>query len=92
MSKLILTIALLLVHNAIAGIGSITEQVNTPPSIQRAAATIPGAKGIGVEMQDAIRTVRGKVGITFDDDTKVQINENSKLVIDDFVYDAKSNN
>jgi hypothetical protein len=42
-------------------------------------------------MQDAIRTVRGKVGITFDDDTKVQINENSKLVIDDFVYDAKSN-
>jgi len=90
MSKLILIIASLLVHNAIAGIGSITEQVNTPPSIQRASATISGAKGTGVEMQDAIRTVRGKVGITFDDDTKVQINENSKLVIDDFVYDAKS--
>jgi len=90
MSKLILIIALLLVHNAIAGIGSITEQVNAPPAIQRASNTITGAKGTGVEMQDSIRTTRGKVGITFDDDTKVQINENSKLVIDDFVYDAKS--
>jgi hypothetical protein len=40
-------------------------------------------------MQDAIRTVRGKVGITFQDDTRVQINEGSRLVIDDFVYDPK---
>ena len=39
-------------------------------------------------MADAIRTAQGKVGITFDDNTKVQVNENSKLVIDDFVYDA----
>lgn len=40
-------------------------------------------------MADAIRTAQGKVGITFDDNTKVQVNENSKLVIDDFVYDPK---
>jgi hypothetical protein len=40
-------------------------------------------------MQDAIRTTRGKVGITFQDDTRVQVNENSRLVIDDFVYDPK---
>ena len=39
-------------------------------------------------MADSIRTAQGKVGITFDDNTKVQVNENSKLVIDDFVYDA----
>jgi hypothetical protein len=30
------------------------------------------------------------VGITFEDDTKVQISDNSKLVIDDFVYDPKA--
>jgi hypothetical protein len=29
------------------------------------------------------------VGITFQDDTRVQVNENSRLVIDDFVYDPK---
>ena len=42
-----------------------------------------------MEMQDAIKTARGKVGITFQDDTRVQVNENSRLVIDDFVYDPK---
>ena len=42
-----------------------------------------------MEMQDAIRTARGKIGITFQDDTRVQVNENSRLVIDDFVYDPK---
>ena len=71
-------------------IGTVTEQVNTPPSIQRDKATLTGAKGTGVEMNDAIKTQQGKVGITFEDQTKVQVNENSKLVIDDFVYDPKS--
>ncbi len=41
-------------------------------------------------MDDSIKTTQGKVGITFADDTKVQVNENSKLVIDDFVYDPKN--
>lgn len=71
-------------------IGTVTEQVNTPPSIQRDKQTLTAAKGTGVEMNDAIKTQQGKVGITFEDQTKVQVNENSKLVIDDFVYDPKS--
>ena len=41
-------------------------------------------------MEDAVKTSQGKVGITFADDTRVQVNENSKLVIDDFVYDPKN--
>ena len=73
-----------------AAIGKVTEQVNAPPSIQRQNATVTGSKGTGVEMNDSIKTQQGKVGITFDDDTRVQVNENSKLVIDDFVYDPKS--
>jgi hypothetical protein len=43
-----------------------------------------------MEMQDTVKTTAGKVGITFADDTRVQVNENSRLVIDDFVYDPKS--
>ena len=73
-----------------AAVGTVTEQVNTPASIQRDKQTLTGSKGTGVEMNDSIRTQAGKVGITFQDDTKVQVNENSKLVIDDFVYDPKS--
>ena len=41
-------------------------------------------------MNDAVKTAAGKVGITFEDQTRVQVNENSRLVIDDFVYDPKS--
>lgn len=73
-----------------AAVGTVTEQVNSPASIQRDKQTLTGSKGTGVEMNDAIKTQQGKVGITFQDDTKVQVNENSKLVIDDFVYDPKS--
>ena len=76
--------------NCEAAIGTITEQVNNPAQIQRAKTTLPGTKGTGVEMADAINTKQGKVGIVFADDTKVQVNENSKLVIDEFVYDPKS--
>lgn len=79
-----------LTPTAFAAIGTVTEQVNTPPSIQRDKQTLTGAKGTKVEMNDAVKTSQGKVGITFEDDTKVQVNENSKLVIDDFVYDPKS--
>jgi hypothetical protein len=63
--------------------------VNAAPSIQRKSQTLTGAKGTGMEMNDTVRTTQGKVGITFEDQTKVQVNENSKLVIDDFVYDPK---
>jgi hypothetical protein len=81
---------LLLSISAHGAIGTITEQVNSPPQIQRAKTTLAGAKGTGVEMNDAINTKQGKAGIVFADDTKVQINENSKLVIDEFVYDPKN--
>lgn len=86
----ILYTLLLGTSSSYAAIGTVTEQVNTPPSIQRDKQTLSGAKGTKVEMNDAVKTQQGKVGITFDDDTKVQVNENSKLVIDDFVYDPKS--
>jgi hypothetical protein len=86
----ILFLPLLSTSVSYAAIGKVTEQINTPPSIQRANQTLSGAKGTGVEMNDSIKTQAGKVGITFEDDTRVQVNENSKLVIDDFVYDPKS--
>jgi len=72
-----------------AGIGTITEQLHAPPSIQRQKTTVDGKKGTAIQMNDAVRTAAGKVGITFQDNTRVQVNENSRLVIDDFVYDPK---
>ena len=73
-----------------AAIGTITEQQAAVPSIQRLKDTLQGTKGTGVEMADTIKTQAGKVGIKFQDNTQVQVNENSKLVIDEFVYDPKN--
>jgi len=78
---------LLITMPSYAAIGTVTEQVNTPAALQRKTQTLTASKGTGIEMSDSIRTAQGKVGITFEDNTKVQVNENSKLVIDDFVYD-----
>lgn len=88
--KALICLPLLVPSLSTAAIGKVTEQLNTPPTIQRQNSTLQGAKGTGVEMNDAIKTQQGKVGITFEDDTRVQVNENSKIVIDDFVYDPKS--
>lgn len=89
--KTILLLLLLSISlSCTAAIGTVTELVNSPPTIQRQNSTLTGSKGIGVEMNDSVRTSSGKTQITFQDDTRVQVNENSKLVIDDFVYDPKS--
>ena len=88
--NLILFALLLSIYtNCDAAIGTITQQENTPPLIQRSKTMLTGAKGTGVEMMDEVKTAQGKAGITFQDNTQVQVNENSKLVIDDFVYDPK---
>lgn len=90
MKKIWAVCLLMMPFICIADIGTITEQVNNPPTIARQKATLTGSKGTSVEMNDAINTKQGKVGIVFRDDTRVQINENSKLVIDEFVYDPKN--
>jgi len=55
-----------------------------------------GDKGIVVEQNlevlsyDTVKTGNGKVVIVFVDDTKVDITEHSKLLIDEFVYDPNT--
>ena len=84
---IVFALSLSLSQPAGAVVGTVTEQEANPASIQRQSQTLEGKTGTGVEMNDAIRTTKGKVGITFEDKTKVQVNESSRLVIDDFVYD-----
>ena len=69
-----------------AGIGKVVEQTG-PTEIQRDKQVIPSEKDVGVEMNDAVVTANAKVGITFEDNSTVKITEQSRLVIDNFVYD-----
>ena len=84
-----LTLVLFSQTNAWAGVGKVTEQTG-PTEIVRARQSISSAVNTAVEMNDTIVTARSRAELTFDDATKVKITEQSKLIIDDFVYDPKS--
>jgi hypothetical protein len=85
-SLVLVTLLLLNPTISSADIGKITEQTG-PTEIKRDTSIIPSSIQSRVEMKDTITTANGKAGITFQDDTKVQITEHSRLIIDSFVYD-----
>ena len=83
-----LTLALFSLTNTWAGVGKVTE-MSGPTEIIRAQKSISSAVNTAVEMNDTIVTARSRAELTFEDATKVKITEQSKLIIDDFVYDPK---
>ena len=93
-TKLFATILGVLVYLAplsvFASVGTVTEQVGQEAKIARDKDTITVGKGTGINMNDVITTSKAKLGLTFEDNTKVAITAQSKLVIDDFVYDPNS--
>ena len=48
---------------------------------------IEGKAGVGVESMDTAVTAKGTMRINFIDQTRVELTEQSRLVIDEFVYD-----
>jgi len=70
-------------------VGKMTD-VTGPTQIVRGKEKIEGKKDGGIEMNDSVETLKSRVSITFEDNTKMQVTEFSKLKIDDFVYDPKS--
>lgn len=73
-----------------AEIGKISTQVGPDSSIQRGKQIIAGKPNTGIVSNDTVSTRKGTtLNINFKDDTKVKITENSRLVIDDFVFDPK---
>ena len=48
------------------------------------------AKELDIFSYDTVKTGNGKVGIEFIDDTRVDVTQHSKLIIDEFVYDPNS--
>jgi hypothetical protein len=73
-----------------AEIGIISSHENNPAQITRSDKKIAGVKGVTVEMADIVETTDGKANIKFKDDTVVEVNDHSKLEIDEFVYDSKT--
>ena len=76
---------------AVAGssIGSVTENKGTSCELVRGKSKLPGVKGAGIESLDTYVTQACTSTLTFTDDTKVKVTDNSRLLIDDFVFDPK---
>ena len=89
MRAYLVLICLIAYSNAWAGIGTVSDTKGTACSIERSKQKLPGDKGAGIESMDTYVTGSCVANITFKDDTKVKVTENSRLLIDDFVFDPK---
>lgn len=89
-SSLVVLILVLITPSVLAAIGQVTDQEGPNAVLERNKEKLEAGKGTGVEMNDIISTAKTKLAVTFEDDTKVAVTEQSKLVIDDFVYDPNS--
>jgi len=74
---------------ASANIGVVSDTKGTACEIQRGKTKLNGQKGANVESMDTYVTGSCVSSIKFKDDTRVRVTENSRLLIDDFVFDPK---
>jgi hypothetical protein len=84
-----LALLLTVVSPSWAGIGTVSENKGTACEVERNKKKLSGVKGAEIESMDTYTTGACVSNITFKDDTKVKITENSRLLIDDFVFDPK---
>jgi hypothetical protein len=77
------------ISQASANIGTVTE-LKGSGEIVRESNVVGNTEGIALQSMDTARTDKGKMRLDFIDDTRVDVIENSILVIDDFVYDPSS--
>jgi len=90
MRVFLLALLLTLASPSWAGIGTVSENKGTACEVERNKKKISGVKGAEIESMDTYTTGACVSNITFKDDTKVKITENSRLLIDDFVFDPKA--
>ena len=59
--------------------------------LERNSQVIQGDTGVNVQSMDTAVTVKGNMRIDFVDDTRVDLTDHSRLLIDEFVYDPANN-
>jgi hypothetical protein len=89
MRVLLLALLLTFASPSWAGIGTVSENKGTACEVERNKKKMSGVKGAEIESMDTYTTGACVSNITFKDDTKVKVTENSRLLIDDFVFDPK---
>tara|TARA_B100000927_G_scaffold283041_1_gene270349 strand:- start:1344 stop:2456 length:1113 start_codon:yes stop_codon:yes gene_type:complete len=89
---LILLTLTILAKNSFATIGEVTlHKGNAVVDRQDGDKGIEVQKDLDIFSYDTVKTGNGKVGIQFIDQTRVDVTEHSKLLIDEFIYDPNTN-
>jgi len=87
--KLLCIIIFALAYASIARatpIGEIAESKGSS-TIKRDKDAYTGEVGLGLQMNDDVVTGKGRLRLDFIDDTRVDVTENSRMTIDEFIYD-----
>ena len=74
---------------AFGSAGTITEYSGSGV-LERDKDVIPGSEGVDVEPMDTAVTEKGRMRIDFVDETRLDLTEHSRVVIDDFVFDPNA--
>ena len=72
-----------------ASIGNV-DKLEGKGVIDRNKTDITLEQELPIEQYDTVKTGNGKVGILFIDDTRVDVTQHSKLIIEEFVYDPNT--
>jgi len=88
---IVLTLTILPLNSSLASIGEVTlHEGNAAIDRKDGEQGIVVEKDLDVFSYDTVKTGNGKVGIEFVDNTRVDVTQHSKLLIDDFVYDPNT--
>ena len=89
LTKWILLVILFYASPLWASIGNV-DKLEGKGVIDRNKTDITLEQELPIEQYDTVKTGNGKVGILFIDDTRVDVTQHSKLIIDEFVFDPNT--
>ena len=90
MKKFFIMILLFSTNTFGASIGDVILQEGNSVVERKEGDEFESKKDLDIFSYDTVRTGKGKTAIEFVDDTRVDVTEHSKLVIDEFVYDPNT--
>jgi len=81
--------AIMISSSASANIGTVTV-LDGNGVIKRDSEVVGDSKGTEIESMDVAETTKGRMQIDFVDETRLDVIDNSRVVIDEFVYDPNT--
>ena len=85
-----IVLTLISLQSSFASIGQVSLHEGNAVIDRKEGESEEVAKDLDVFSYDTVKTGNGKVGIEFIDNTRVDVTQHSKLVIDEFVYDPNT--